>query len=72
MWYDDHAPPHIHAAYGGYEIVVGITDGISKGSFPRRALMLLSEWVRMHREELLSDWEKARNHEPLQAIPPLE
>jgi hypothetical protein len=24
VFYDDHAPPHIHASYGEHEIIVGI------------------------------------------------
>ncbi|WP_460909411.1 DUF4160 domain-containing protein [Spirosoma areae] len=27
MYYDDHAPPHIHAKYAGYEALLVITDG---------------------------------------------
>ncbi|MEX2193771.1 MAG: DUF4160 domain-containing protein [Thermoleophilaceae bacterium] len=41
------------------------------GSLPRRALTLVAEWARLHREELEANWERARREEPLQAIAPL-
>ncbi|MHB8659658.1 MAG: DUF4160 domain-containing protein [Solirubrobacteraceae bacterium] len=28
MYFADHAPPHIHAVYGGEEAVVAIADGV--------------------------------------------
>jgi hypothetical protein len=43
MYYRDHQPPHFHAKYGSYEIVVSIADGIVEGRFPRRALQLVLE-----------------------------
>ncbi len=30
--YRDHEPPHFHAAYGDYEVTVGICDGVVTGS----------------------------------------
>ena len=33
---------------------------------------LVLEWVALHREELVENWERARNQEPLKRIPPLE
>jgi hypothetical protein len=35
MFYNDHAPPHFHAAYGEYELIVGIAPiGILEGQSP--------------------------------------
>lgn len=31
MYYDEHNPPHFHAKYGDYEIVVEINSRIIKG-----------------------------------------
>ena len=64
--------PHFHAIYGEYEITVNIADGIATGQFPRRALSHVLEWYQQHREELMLDWERARRHEPLSPISPLE
>ena len=72
MLYDDHRPPHFHAAYGEYKITVGIGTGVVEGRFPRRALRAVMEWHELYLDELSADWERAERHEPLQKIPPLE
>ena len=43
LYYRDHRPPHFHAIYGDYEVVVNIENGVIEGRFPRRALRLVSE-----------------------------
>jgi hypothetical protein len=72
MLYDDHSPPHFHAAYGEYEIGVDINSGVVEGRFPRRALNAVLEWYELHQDELLADWALAQQHQPLRKIPPLE
>lgn len=72
IFYRDHEPPHFHATYGGYEITVGIRDGVVEGRFPRRALGHVLEWLDLHRDELLANWERARARQPLEPIAPLE
>jgi hypothetical protein len=70
--YDDHNPPHFHANYGDYNIEIEINTGIIEGKFPKRALKSVLEWYEMYREQLLEDWNLAKNHQPLLPIPPLE
>jgi hypothetical protein len=41
------------------------------GRLPRRALDLLQDWIALHRNELLANWERARRYEPLVPIEPL-
>jgi len=72
MFYREHGPPHFHAVYGDFEITVEITSGVVTGRFPRRALAHVLEWAELHRDELLEDWNLAREKKPLKAIPPLE
>ncbi len=72
MYWNDHNPPHFHARYGEYEIIVSINGGIIEGKFPKRALKLVIEWLELHKEELLNNWECTQRGEPLKAIPPLE
>jgi hypothetical protein len=72
MFYRDHGPPHFHAAYGGYDIVVSISDGVVTGQFPSRALRLVLEWYELHKAELVENWELARQRKPLKRIAPLE
>jgi hypothetical protein len=42
-----------------------------EGSLPKRALALAHEWAELHRSELMENWQRARNKEPLQDIDPL-
>jgi hypothetical protein len=72
MFYREHAPPHFHASYGGYEITVGISTGVIEGKFPPRALRAVMEWHAIHKDELLEDWNLACQREPLKKIEPLE
>jgi len=73
IFYSDHFPPHFHAEYGEYETLVDInTLAVIAGKLPPRALGLVMEWASLHRDELKSEWEKARKLEPLDRIEPLE
>ena len=73
FYWEDHLPPHFHAKYSGDEGLVEIRTGtVIRGSLPRRALSLVEEWRSMHVEELLENWERARQRQPLAYIPPLE
>jgi hypothetical protein len=66
-----HARPHFHARYAGQAASIDFTGELIAGSLPRRALALVAEWVTIHGEELLANWERARREEPLEAIEPL-
>ena len=48
------------------------TFRILEGSLPWRVLGLVLEWASLHRDELATDWDLARNGLPLRPIPPLE
>ncbi len=69
MFYKDHAPPHFHAIYGEYEITVEIESGVINGRFPRRALRLVLEWLELHKDELLENWQLAEEKKPLKKSP---
>lgn len=72
MLYNDHAPPHFHAAYGEFEISIEIDgDGLT-GSMPRNGLTMLLEWRDAHRDELLANWRSMRDGDPPLPILPLE
>ena len=73
IYWDDHAPPHFHAKYSGEEAVIEIQTGqVIKGSLSKKALSLVEEWRKLHVNELMSDWELARQRKPLHYIEPLE
>ena len=71
MNYRDHEPPHFHARYQDQEVLVELESGIVTGSFPKRALRFLLEWMDLHREELEKNWYLAKDHRPLEGIEPL-
>lgn len=72
MFYDDHNPPHFHAEYSGHEALIEVkTLAVFSGRLPARALGLVAEWAALHQQELLSDWQRAKNLEPLKKIEPL-
>lgn len=72
MYFRDHNPPHLHAEYSGHEALVDInTLAVIAGRLPPRAMGLVVEWASLHREELLANWNRARNLEPLEGIDPL-
>lgn len=72
MFYRDHAPAHFHAVYGEHEVTIDVVTGAVVGRFPSRALALVQEWRRLHTSELLDDWVRARQGQPLSNIAPLE
>lgn len=73
MFWGDHAPPHFHALYGEYEVLINIqTLEVMKGSMPRRALILVLEWASIHREELAEDWKLCEMKQSPMKIAPLE
>ncbi|MDR1780060.1 MAG: DUF4160 domain-containing protein [Tannerella sp.] len=72
MNFKDHTPPHFHVWYGEYKITVTIKDGIVEGKMPARALKFVFEWLELHRDELMDEWEKAQKGETLTKIEPLK
>jgi hypothetical protein len=72
MYINEHNPPHFHAIYGEYEITLDIMTGVVSGKFPRRALKLVLDWYLLHKDELVENWELAKNKKPLNKIEPLE
>ena len=53
----NHSVPHVHASYGEYSVSIAIEDGrILEGNLPPKREKMASEWVRKHKEKLLSDW----------------
>lgn len=71
MNYNDHQPPHFHARYQEQEVTIEIQTGIVQGKMSRRALRMLFEWSEKYQEELMRNWELARERRPLEKIPPL-
>jgi hypothetical protein len=72
MYWNDHNPPHFHAKYGEFEVVVSIDKGVVEGKFPKRALKLVLEWLDLHTDDLKDNWQRAKDGKPLKPIKPLE
>jgi len=73
MCYNDHSPPNFHARYGDAKAEIEIQSLTTlAGKLPPRVLGLVIEWASQHQDELLMDWELARQHQQLKTIKPLE
>ncbi|NMA68975.1 MAG: DUF4160 domain-containing protein [Desulfitobacterium sp.] len=69
MNWNDHVPPHFHAEYNENHVLIDIVKGrVIKGGLPKRQLKLVLAWAEIHRDELMQNWELARNHQPLNSI----
>jgi hypothetical protein len=72
MFYKDHNPPHFHIKYNEYRGVFSINElKLIEGELPKRVISIILEWANEHRNDLLNDWEKAKNKEELINIEPL-
>lgn len=72
MYMSEHNPPHFHVWYENYKAIITIKDGIITESLPRRALNLVYEWLDIHKDELLENWNRLANFETPQKIEPLK
>jgi hypothetical protein len=72
MYYSDHNPPHFHADYTGYKCLVDILSGcVIRGALPARQLKLVLAWNELHCDELMQNWELAKEGKQLLRIEPL-
>lgn len=73
MFWREHNHPvaHFHAEYGEHAASFAIDGTLLAGSLPPRAMRLVREWAELHQDELLANWERVRNLEPLVSIDPL-
>jgi len=72
MFYNEHEPPHFHADYNEFKAEILIESlELKAGNIPKRVYALVLEWASEHREELIKNWEHARESKPLNSIEPL-
>lgn len=65
----EHNPPHIHALYGENMAAVVIRTGeVLEGYLPPKALVMVREWIKIHKKDLLHIWET----QEFKSLPPLE
>lgn len=71
MYYDDHNPPHFHAFYGDNKAIFNLDGELIDGNMPNSKIKLITAWTLIHKEELLANWQLAKNGEMLYQINPL-
>ena len=72
IYWREHEPAHFHAKYGSDDIIAEIETGKVTGKISKRALSMIQEWRKIHKEELMNDWELAKQKKSLAKIEPLE
>lgn len=62
----------IHVRHQGKETVLSIPDGKTlEGIIKPEKLKLVQAWIEIHKEELMADWELARQGQNVFTIEPL-
>jgi predicted RNase H-like HicB family nuclease len=65
MYPKDHLPPHLHAKYGEYWAEMSIMTGdVIVGQLPKRAIRLMEDWIELHKNELLENWNESIKENP--------
>lgn len=73
MFYKEHNPPHIHVEFQGKKALLDFRGNILRGDLQSRtALKLVREWIDLRYEELVDDWELARQGKEINKIEPLK
>ncbi len=72
MFFNDHNPPHFHVRYNEKKAIINIANGEIEGKLPRRVLSLVYEWLDIHQEELMHNWELIKNEKDPLNITPLD
>jgi hypothetical protein len=70
MNYNDHDPPHVHVKYQSdvrsFRIEIRTRRWMkSNQELPPNLKKLVEMWVEAHEQELLEQWERAQNHQPV-------
>ena len=70
MYWRDHAPPHLHAYYQGFEGLVSIETGdVIGGLLPPSAARIVRQWVLLRNAELMDNWQRGRRLVPFERVP---
>lgn len=73
MFHNENNPPHFHAEYQGQAGVFDFDGNMTYGSMrSKTARRLIRDWARIHRNELVLNWERAANKQVIEKIDPLE
>ena len=68
-----HHIPHIHVKHQGEWAVFSILDGeIIEGKLKNDKVKLVQAWILIHKEDLLANWDLAKEGQPIFKIEPLK
>jgi hypothetical protein len=63
VYSNDHVPPHIHALFGEYEILIDIREiSIMKGDMPNNKRRIASDYVNANQDDLLDAFYQLNPH----------
>lgn len=71
IYFDDHNPPHFHAKYQGERAIFDMNGNLIQGSFPDKQKTFVTAWALLHQDELLANWELAKDGQNVYQIAPL-
>ncbi|MES2200448.1 MAG: DUF4160 domain-containing protein [Chlamydiota bacterium] len=72
MFFNDHAPPHLHAEYQNFKATFSIHSGqMIEGDFPLKQSAYVTAWALLHQKELLSNWKALTSGKEAHKIDPL-
>jgi hypothetical protein len=72
MYHSEHAPPHFHALYAQFKAEFEIRNPQKVDGFmPLRQRRLVQQWAKLHTDELIANWDRARRFDVLSRIAPL-
>ena len=70
---NDHNPPHFHAEYAEFKALIAIKESVViKGALPAKQLKSALAWSEIHSEELMRNWNSAKQNGLLVRIEPLK
>jgi len=72
MFGSEHNPPHFHIKYGHYKALYTIKNGVIKGEIPISVLKKVNDWVEIHKEELIQNWDLLQSGGNVNKVEPLK
>jgi hypothetical protein len=70
MYWNGHAPPHIHAFYSGSEALFAIESGlVIGGHLPPKVERVVREWVLARQGDLVDNWRRGRSGLAFRKVP---
>ena len=72
MYPEDHNPPHFHVRYNEFRAIIEIETKNVIGELPNRALRIVFEWLDLHENELMNNWNNLQKGKSVVKIKPLD